>query len=39
MGLTPGSAEQRFPGYDVMRQQPAWDEVTSVGGQRPPRAA
>ena len=31
MGLTPGSAEQRFPGYDVMRQQPAWDEVTTVG--------
>ena len=29
MGLTPGSAEQRFPGYDVMRQQPAWDEVTT----------
>ncbi len=28
MGLTPGSAEQRFPGYDVMRQQRAWDEVT-----------
>jgi hypothetical protein len=28
MGLTPGSAEQRFPGYDVMRQQSAWDEVT-----------
>jgi hypothetical protein len=28
MGLTPGSAEPQFPGYDVMRQQPAWDEVT-----------
>ncbi len=28
MGLTPGSAEQRFSGYDVMRQQPAWDGVT-----------
>ena len=29
MGLTPGSAERRFPGYDVMRQQPAWDAVTT----------
>ena len=28
VGLTPGSAEHRFPGYDVMRQQTAWDEVT-----------
>ena len=28
MGITPGSAEQRFPGYDVMGQSPAWDEVT-----------
>jgi hypothetical protein len=30
VGLTPGSAEQRFPGYDVLRQQPAWDEVTTA---------
>ncbi len=43
MGLTPGSAEQRFPGYDVMRQQPAWDEVTisvvtgRLGPSSPPR--
>lgn len=29
MGLTPGSAEERFPGYDVMRQQAAWDQVTA----------
>ena len=29
MGQTPGSAEQRFPGYDVMQQRPAWDEVTT----------
>ena len=29
MGLTPGSAEERFPGYDVMRQQAAWDQVTT----------
>ena len=28
MGTTPGTAEQRFPGYDVMGQSPAWDEVT-----------
>ena len=37
MGLTPGSAEQRFPGYDVMRQQPAWDEVTTSVVTRPTR--
>ena len=30
MGRTPGSAEQRFPGFDVMRQQSAWDEVTTA---------
>ena len=29
MGVTPGSADQRFPGYDVMRQRPAWDAVTT----------
>ncbi len=29
MGVTPGSAEQRFPGYDVMRQEPTWDEFTT----------
>ena len=28
MGLTPGSAEPRFPGYDVMRQHRTWDDVT-----------
>lgn len=28
MGLTPGSGEPRFPGYDVMRQQRSWDGVT-----------
>lgn len=43
MGLTPGSAERRFPGYDVMRQQPAWDAVTTsvvtarLGPPGPPR--
>jgi hypothetical protein len=43
VGLTPGSAEQRFPGYDVMRQQPAWDEATTsvvtarLGGSDTPR--
>jgi Gluconate 2-dehydrogenase subunit 3 len=30
MGRTPGSAEQRFPGFDVMRQQKAWDGVTTA---------
>jgi hypothetical protein len=30
MGQTPGSAEQRFPGYEVMQQRPAWDEVTTA---------
>jgi hypothetical protein len=29
VGLTPGSAEKRFPGYDVMDQQSTWDEVTT----------
>jgi Gluconate 2-dehydrogenase subunit 3 len=29
VGSTPGSAEQRFPGYDVLGQQRAWDEATS----------
>ena len=41
MGITPGSAEQRFPGYDVMGQSPAWDEVTrpwlSIGARYPTR--
>jgi hypothetical protein len=41
--VTPGSAEQRFPGYNVMRQQRAWDEVTTsvvtarLGPPSPPR--
>ncbi len=30
MGVTPGSAQQRFPGYDVMRQKPAWDDVSKA---------
>jgi hypothetical protein len=29
VGTTPGSAEPRFPGYDVTRQRPAWDQVTT----------
>ena len=29
MGITPGSAEQRFPGFDVLGQAHTWDRVTS----------
>jgi Gluconate 2-dehydrogenase subunit 3 len=28
-GTTPGSAEQRFPGFDVLRESRAWDPVTT----------
>ncbi|MHB1583018.1 MAG: gluconate 2-dehydrogenase subunit 3 family protein [Acidimicrobiales bacterium] len=28
MGTTPGRAEQRFPGFDVLGQVPTWDRVT-----------
>jgi hypothetical protein len=28
VGLTPGAAEPRFPGYDVLDQRQAWDPVT-----------
>lgn len=27
-GTTPGSAEPRFPGFDVVAQSPTWDRVT-----------
>jgi hypothetical protein len=29
MGITPGSAEQRFPGFDVLDQAHTWDGVTT----------
>jgi len=29
MGITPGSAEQRFPGFDVLDQAHTWDSVTA----------
>ena len=29
MGTTPGSAEQRFPGFDVLAQAHTWDSVTT----------
>jgi hypothetical protein len=29
MAVTPGSAEQRFPGYDVTKQSDTWDGVTA----------
>ena len=29
MGTTPGSAEQRFPGFDVLAQAHTWDTVTT----------
>jgi hypothetical protein len=29
MGTTPGSAEQRFPGFDVLAQAHTWDRVTT----------
>lgn len=28
MGVTPGKAVQRFPGYDVVAESPRWDAVT-----------
>jgi hypothetical protein len=28
-GVTPGGSEARFPGYDVLAQRDAWDEVTA----------
>ncbi len=28
-GATPGSGEPRFPGYDVLGQEPTWDPVTT----------
>ena len=38
-GTTPGSAEQRFPGYDVMRQRPTSGTSHHDGGRaRPARA-
>jgi len=41
MGTTPGAGEARFPSFDVLGQEPMWDEVTkgvvlarlSAGGQ------
>jgi len=30
MAVTPGSAEQRFPGYDVTKEAGAWDDVTTA---------
>ncbi len=30
MGVTPGSAEQRFPGYDVTAESDTWDGVTTA---------
>jgi hypothetical protein len=30
MAVTPGSAEPRFPGYDVTGQSETWDEVTTA---------
>ncbi len=30
MGTTPGSAERRFPGFDVTAQSPTWDETTKA---------
>src|ERR1700722_14463472 len=27
-GTTPGTAEQRFPGYDVLGQSKTWDQTT-----------
>jgi hypothetical protein len=30
MGTTPGRAEPRFPGFDVLGQTSVWDEVTSA---------
>ncbi len=27
-GITPGTAEARFPGYDVLAERKAWDETT-----------
>jgi hypothetical protein len=30
MGITPGSAEQRFPGYDVTDQSSSWDKTTAA---------
>ncbi len=42
-GTTPGGAEPRFPGYDVLAQAPHWDQVTAgvvlgrLGPTAPPR--
>ncbi len=30
MGITPGSAEQRFPAYDVTDQSATWDKTTAA---------
>jgi hypothetical protein len=30
LGTTPGSAEQRFPGYDVIKESKHWDDVTTA---------
>lgn len=30
MGRTPGDAEERFPGYDVLDERRTWDDVTAA---------